>query len=1163
MDGLTRRQFNTLVGGALGAGALGTGGIARGAAIEDGTLRVGVTEDWFARAIEGGLNPFVTEIARTPRDGPFSVLYEPGVVFGPQGPVPWLYESFEHTRDGRVEATLREGLTWSDGEPLTAGDAAFSAHYVQDNGSAFNRDDAYRSVVEAEPRSERTVLFVYGEGGDWVGRTLGAPVFPRHRWEGIDNPEDRVPRDDGGPVGSGPFRFEDISYEGLRLVARDNPGPRGDIDGLGPHVDAIEFRPVDGDPVSLVSSGDLDIVPSTLQQGTPVTAGALRADAPDDAPLVSASTDRVGTVMFNTRRTPFDTPEFRRALARLWDDAFHAESRGANTRSGGFIVPPSIEWLRPEEAPTDIYPFPGEDDVDIAAARELVAEPDGFRFGPAESDAVGDRELYVEGTAFSELRDGAMEVICTTSAPVPSLERWRDVLNAVGVPTTVLTSPSNYGRRLLVEHDFDAANLQWAVRDGWMSNLPRLLGPAGRQSDGYGLNISGYGGADDILEPMANELLAPEDRRDLVGALSARVFEHTPLFVYGYPQLAEVKPERVSGVRYGLRGMDTPLTWWSVGGESNAGSGGTEPTENGSNATVNSDGGATVVAIESGGAFSADLSGTPIASGGYVQLTGIEGTASAAGQVVINRGVSGRDFGGTVIEYVRIDERGLEVSDVSVSFAVDSGTLESRDIDLNDVALYRRDGSGWTELRTERTTPADGSVGYAATSPGLSQFAVGTDAAAASVPVGGLLDTLESNPVMTGAGALGTAGLLALGNRLRKGDGDPEPASDVGDSPEPDLSELTAVSGISEGKAKSLHRNGFETRADLRAASHEDLRGVPGIGNALAARIRSHVGEAEAESETDAESEANSGGQRDDPDEDAELDEGDNAEPDGDVEPEGAEPDDGSADDAGEPDLPPVAESFAADCDAVGSLWAGATDGPLHTYAGALATGEDAVFRVVAPGVDVGDEFENTARSWAGVDSDPEVATVHDYGEEPRQWLAHEPLEGEPLGDCLDDDLERRVNALGEVCTAVRNAGRYSVRHRDLAPERVYLTDDGEITIAGWGLDRVVREAADPEAPPTWYTAPEQVGNGPEGPATDIYQLGALAYHVITGQPPFADVPESELAAAIREDRPTPPGEIDPELSAFDSRLSEAMAKEMRERYDSPHHLRRGLLAAL
>ena len=85
-----------------------------------------------------------------------------------------------------------------------------------------------------------------------------------------------------------------------------------------------------------------------------------------------------------------------------------------------------------------------------------------------------------------------------------------------------------------------------------------------------------------------------------------------------------------------------------------------------------------------------------------------------------------------------------------------------------------------------------------------------------------------------------------------------------------DHTELTDISGVGDAKAEALQDAGFETVDDIRAADQSELSEVEGVGNALAARIKADVGELEVETETEA----------------AVEEEGDEAEPEGDVETE-------------------------------------------------------------------------------------------------------------------------------------------------------------------------------------------------------------------------------------------------------------------------------------
>ena len=68
-----------------------------------------------------------------------------------------------------------------------------------------------------------------------------------------------------------------------------------------------------------------------------------------------------------------------------------------------------------------------------------------------------------------------------------------------------------------------------------------------------------------------------------------------------------------------------------------------------------------------------------------------------------------------------------------------------------------------------------------------------------------------------------------------------------------ELEALTDISGVGDAKADALREAGFETVADIRAASQEELAEADGVGNALAARIKADVGELEVSEEAEGE----------------------------------------------------------------------------------------------------------------------------------------------------------------------------------------------------------------------------------------------------------------------------------------------------------------------
>ncbi|MBF4547052.1 ABC transporter substrate-binding protein [Corynebacterium afermentans subsp. lipophilum] len=263
-------------------------------------------------------------------------------------PVPHLAERVE--RDGGVFTFhLRDGVTFADGTPFTADDAAFSIRYVQNewtNGLKAQMDP----VTHVEVVDEHT-LRVTVEGGEaaedawlWTMGTLtGAMMTPA----GVDKLAT-------APLGTGPYTVKRFDVgEAIELDAREDYWG-GDVahDGLIRYFD---------DPVSAVNAlrvGDADVVWG-------MQAPQLIDTLPEDIRVEVGTTNGEVLLSMNNTRAPFDDPDVRRAVAYAVDRAAVNEVvyNGLGTDTGGAPVPPTDPWYPGR----DFYPF------DPDKARELLA----------------------------------------------------------------------------------------------------------------------------------------------------------------------------------------------------------------------------------------------------------------------------------------------------------------------------------------------------------------------------------------------------------------------------------------------------------------------------------------------------------------------------------------------------------------------------------------------------------------------------------------------------------------------------------------------------------------------------------------------------------------------------------------------------------------------
>lgn len=149
-------------------------------------------------------------------------IYEPLFYFNPleaidQEPVALLGQSYEWNEDGTVlTITVREGVSWTDGTPLTAGDVAFTFNKIRDT-EALNPAG---TAPSGEATDDATVVLTYPqpsfpEGPNALGRTW---IVPEHLFADV---EDLATYANESPVGTGPFVLDDFTAESYLMLAND------------------------------------------------------------------------------------------------------------------------------------------------------------------------------------------------------------------------------------------------------------------------------------------------------------------------------------------------------------------------------------------------------------------------------------------------------------------------------------------------------------------------------------------------------------------------------------------------------------------------------------------------------------------------------------------------------------------------------------------------------------------------------------------------------------------------------------------------------------------------------------------------------------------------------------------------------------------------------
>jgi serine/threonine protein kinase len=165
---------------------------------------------------------------------------------------------------------------------------------------------------------------------------------------------------------------------------------------------------------------------------------------------------------------------------------------------------------------------------------------------------------------------------------------------------------------------------------------------------------------------------------------------------------------------------------------------------------------------------------------------------------------------------------------------------------------------------------------------------------------------------------------------------------------------------------------------------------------------------------------------------------------------------------------------------------------------------------------------------------------------------------------------EEAGRILSQVTSALQFAHNHGIIHRDIKPSNILLVNESDphVYLADFGLAKVMAAGSDitqtgcligtPE-----YMAPELVDK-PESVSSDIYALGILLYHMLTGQPPFrGSSPVAVLWKHVRE-RPIPPSHLNPAITPpVEHVILRALHKDPQQRFPDAMALTQAYASAL
>ncbi len=355
-------------------------------------------------------NPLVPWAAVT---GTIGLIYETLFAFDPlKGElIPWLAEEGRWVNATTYRLTLRKGLAWQDGKPLTAEDVKFTFELAKKIKGIYY-STIWTWLKSIEILDDYTLYFKFStpKYHEWTYQLYQISILPKHIWE--KKTEDEIlSGSNEGAIGSGPYLFH--TYTQDRMVYKRNENWWGKkLLSLEPKPKYVVCMRFLSNNVALgaLMKGELDISNDFLPN-----IASLKRFYGDvihtwfDGPPYMLSDDTVFLFM-NTRKKPMDDPKFRRALAfaintqEIVDRVYQGQVVAANPL--GFLPC----WM-------DYYD-------------EEVVKKYGFSYNPEKAAALLDKAGYkdVDGDGWREAPDGS-EIELTIIVPYG----WTDWMEAIKI----------------------------------------------------------------------------------------------------------------------------------------------------------------------------------------------------------------------------------------------------------------------------------------------------------------------------------------------------------------------------------------------------------------------------------------------------------------------------------------------------------------------------------------------------------------------------------------------------------------------------------------------------------------------------------------------------------------------------------------------------------
>ncbi len=496
-----------------------------------GPVVVGVRADF------SGLNPVTNSSIDTDqilKYGLFTPLIRYNDAFEPE---PYLAESWELDGDTAVTFTLRDDVTWHDGEPVTAGDVKFTFDLAKTPATGSLIGSVYLGrVASAEVIDSHTIRFDFTEPHAQALEDFWWAPVPEHLLRDVDPAQLANAPYNRAPVGSGPFRFgEWRANDRLVLVPNESfPAALG-----GPAASRVVFRVVP-EPATLLTE---------LLTGGVQVDNAVEPDQTaqiEDAASLTLHSYPGNTFYYlgwNNQRPPFDQVAVRRAMTVAINrrELIDALLGGYGSMATSTIPPwhpyaPDVPPLRhdPERARAL-----------LTGAGWIDRDGDGIR-----EDTAGTPLQFTIMTSERPLNRAIVEVV-------------QNQLAAVGARVEIRVLEFQTMLSLHRARDFDAVLSNWVLDNFQVAAAPYALFHSSQAAVDGSANRSGVRSPrlDSLIEAGA-AATDPDSARAIWRSFTVALQEEQPFtFMFWLDELA-ASSDAVAGVAMDQRGEFRTLAEW-------------------------------------------------------------------------------------------------------------------------------------------------------------------------------------------------------------------------------------------------------------------------------------------------------------------------------------------------------------------------------------------------------------------------------------------------------------------------------------------------------------------------------------------------------------------------------------------------------------------------